>query len=478
MRTWDVCPDMNDNDDSDVNDLTPDDDARIDAMARAAGTELRRPAPPDGIARAQRSRRRRQAVRAGVTGTAVVALVGLGVVAMNARDDAGVVPATVASTDDTDTSVPSSAPATDPTVVAPSTTTAPASTAPSTTLSGPSAVGAPEVVYAITGSPYDAGATQTLIDPTDGTVVGSETVDGERSQAAQAALVGRSAMQPVYVNDASDPDLLRYEVTVGEIVYGHATLPSEIPTIDDQDPDALPFFDRCEQAELTVQGAAGSVLPARVRRFVVSADGRTMATLSGVCPEAGTLADGDQVFPFDVSLQVFDASRPDLAGTVLTDGLDAANTNSITFSPDGRFVAVETYTDEFGYEIFDLESGEQVDVTGGCTGFGTKWSRFIGPWIGASSVAIVLDCPEGRQLLVRDLASGQELSVDFPVAAENDDLEADVDFAHFDRPDTTWFTMCDFSAQQCWIGTGDRPLIEIPGVTEASFLPLGFTYGG
>ena len=31
---------------------------------------------------------------------------------------------------------------------------------------------------------------------------------------------------------------------------------------------------------------------------------------------------------------------------------------------------------------------------------------------------------------------------------------------------------------ECWIGQGGGPVVELPGSGEASFLPLGFTYGG
>ena len=54
----------------------------------------------------------------------------------------------------------------------------------------------------------------------------------------------------------------------------------------------------------------------------------------------------------------------------------------------------------------------------------------------------------------------------------------DVDFGHFDRPASTWFTICTASVNGCWIGQGSGDLVQVAGTQEASFLPLGFTYGG
>ena len=82
-----------------------------------------------------------------------------------------------------------------------------------------------------------------------------------------------------------------------------------------------------------------------------------------------------------------------------------------TYSANGRFVALETYEDDSQYHVFDLESGDELDVTEGCSAVGTNHSRFIGPWIGQSSIALMLDCADGQRLLVRDLMpGGSELS--------------------------------------------------------------------
>jgi hypothetical protein len=62
--------------------------------------------------------------------------------------------------------------------------------------------------------------------------------------------------------------------------------------------------------------------------------------------------------------------------------------------------------------------------------------------------------------------------------AEAFQVTADVDRAHFDRPETAWFTLCRFDTSMCWIGQGAGALVELPGAAQASFLPLGFEPGG
>ncbi|MCU1367668.1 MAG: hypothetical protein JWN39_3307, partial [Ilumatobacteraceae bacterium] len=78
-------------------------DARIDAMARDAGNQLRRPAPVDGPARAQRTRRNKASVRAALAITAAVAVMAVGAVVLTSRDkQTGLVPAiSVATTEPT-----------------------------------------------------------------------------------------------------------------------------------------------------------------------------------------------------------------------------------------------------------------------------------------------------------------------------------------------------------------------------------------
>jgi hypothetical protein len=154
--------------------------------------------------------------------------------------------------------------------------------------------------------------------------------------------------------------------------------------------------------------------------------------------------------------------------------------SEVTFSPDGNFVALGTFGGErAGFRFFDTASGSEVDVrVGDCDAFGTRHARFIGPWIGDSSIALQLDCGGTKTLLVRDLATQEELRVNLPELSDTTWFTADVDYAHYDRPANAWFTLCDQRAPACWLGQGGGALIELPGTVEASFPPLGFTYGG
>ena len=466
-------------------------DARIDALARAAGSELRRPAPPDGIGRARRTSHRRQVTQVALSGTAVLAVVVIGVVALTGRDDrASVVPATVDttvdSTDSTDvpeTSTPDTVEDTSPGTTAPELTT-PGTEAPNSasTTSTPTIDVDPDAIWGSTELSPTFGSQVTTIDPTTAAVTGTFVVDdalSNASRAAQDALVARVAAPSTFPDDGLGIGLFRYELTAGDIVYGNALLPTEIPSLDLQDPAALPFFDRCEQAELTVRGADGAGLPDRARSISMSADRSRLLVVGSDCPDAGTLADGVRATDDELTFQVFDAARPDLPGRTLASGVTPSEFLGAFFSPDARFLAVQIFGE---YRYFDVEAGTELDrdvVLGaaGCTARGTKWSRFIGPWVGDSTLAVVLDCGDRSELLVLDLApGGSELRVQFPSQAEAFALSADVR-RDVDDPLDAWFTMCDTSVGSCWIGSG-RAVVEVPGMYQLSFLPLGFEYGG
>ena len=245
--------------------------------------------------------------------------------------------------------------------------------------------------------------------------------------------------------------------------------------------DFYPDVDLCGQNVVTVRSEAGSALPARAHVLSVSPDDRFVVTLSSVCPEAGTMgADGvGTQLPFEATLQVFDARQPEAPGQTLLEGVQALNVGLATYSANGRFVALETYEDDSQYHVFDLESGDEVELAEGCSAVGTNHSRFIGPWIGPSSIALMLDCADGQRLLVRDLMpGGGELLVPAPSADPAAAIRAEVDYAHFDAPATAWFILCDFSQRVCSVGQGDGPLVELSDVSDASFLPLGYYPGG
>jgi hypothetical protein len=103
---------------------TPDD--AFDRLARSAGAELRRPAPPDGMRRVRAARRRQQVTKGVVAGGATVLLVGVGTfVALRGTDDAGDLATQPDPTVPEPTVVPTSLPEPSPTTNPPAPTTLP-----------------------------------------------------------------------------------------------------------------------------------------------------------------------------------------------------------------------------------------------------------------------------------------------------------------------------------------------------------------
>ena len=394
------------------------------------------------------------------TALAVVAICAVAV--SSCGDDGSADPAEPAGT--TAPATPTvAATSTAPTSPTETTSTSPPETtsAAETTAPNPTPPGAPAAVYTTADPPTDPGGLQTLIDPASGAVLGTEPIDVERSREAQQALPGG----------------VRSTVDLGDVAYAFDQVVYDSGTLDT---DIYPDVDLCGQNVVTVHGEAASALPARAHVLSVSPDDQYVVTLSSICPEAGTMgadAVGTQL-PFTATFQVFDARQPEAPGQTLLDGVEALNVGLATFSANGRFVALETYEDGSQYHVFDLESGDELDVTEGCSAIGTNHSRFIGPWIGQSSIALMLDCADGQQLLVRDLMpGGSELLVPAPTADPALSARAEVDYAHFDDPETAWFILCDLSQRVCSAGQGDGPLLELSDVSDASFLPLGYYPG-
>ena len=142
-------------------------DARIDAIARSAGRELRRPAPANGIAKVQRARRTRQVTRAAGGGVAAIVLVAVGVVALNNRgqqrsDHRRLV--VVTTQPQVSTTADPTPPATDPSTP-PTPTSLPADSTTSLPTTSLPAAETPAAVYVASGSVADVDRVQTLIDP-------------------------------------------------------------------------------------------------------------------------------------------------------------------------------------------------------------------------------------------------------------------------------------------------------------------------
>jgi hypothetical protein len=435
-------------------------DRRIDAVARAAGSELRRPAPERGLLGVRRAKRNRQIVRGASLSTSVVALVIAGFVVAGTRDPAAkIVPATdVATTVDPDMTTPPPE-STDPTG-----TVEPVVPAPSEPSQN-----APDVVYtsdALGASDW----VETLVDPTNGSVRSVRPVDPARALDVQAALSAHGR---------TNADFGAVSYAFREVVLDGGTLPA----------DTFPDVDLCAQNTVTVTSPNGSALPPRALNVVVSPDDRTVATLSTDCPEAGAMgtdAVGTEA-PFEWVLQVFDARRPELAGRVLATIPSGETEGRVTFSGNGRFVAVETVAQpgQVSVRVFDVDAGTEVDLglnLDGCRALGTGYStsaRFIGPWVGDSSIALDIECEDrSTTLLVRDLTSDDDLVVAAPTTTDPALVMVEVDAASYSSPGDAWFTFCDVTGPTCWIGHGDNPLVELPGTATASFLPLGHLPGG
>lgn len=475
-------------------------DRHIDAVARAAGSALRRPARDDGVAGVRRAGRRRQAARVGAAGAVLAAVTVVGVVALRGGDRRStVVPATEDSSVSTDSAAPTTAGAdTEDTVstsVPPPTpqppATPPDSLIPPTTDAGGEAVttsvppGAPPVVYGSDTAIAFDGSIETQHDPLTGAVLTSGPMDAEASLAAQQATYG-GADWPVRILDTAEserPGTLDTELALGRVTLRLATLPREVPTIDDQDPAALPFFDRCQQSELIVSGpaaTAASALPDRALAVSATGDGRYLVVLRAECPVSGTLDEGVVGDGYEVVAEAYDLGALDEPGRELMRrpaeecGCTLAGT-----SPDGRYVAVREFASALRFRVFDLESAAEVEVASGCDQGFTTFAGQYGPWVAGSILAVVTDCGDGPALLVVDASeSTDSISIPAPVANLTSS-ELDVRVAGAGKP---WYVLCgtdDLSTpSRCWVGQAGATPVELPGVSEASFLPLGFRAGG
>ncbi len=423
-------------------------DSDIDAMARAAGRELRRPAPADGLAGVQRTRKRKQAVRAAVGGTAVAAIMAIGAIAVfgGGDGDNSVVPA-----DSTAAPNPST----------PAPTTIPPTSIPPTTVDPGAEAGAPEWVYAIVGDPFDPQAVMNLVDPKTGEIIRTEPIDSDASLEAQ--------------NNLPRP---RSSGTVGDITYDFTQVGYDGGTLN---LDAFPNVDLCGQNVVTVTSPNGSALPERALALSISPDNRWVLVLSAECPEEGTMgADASLTQqPFTATLQVFDAIHPETAGRTLMTDVPPYNIGTLSFSGNGRFAALESYDVDQQYFVFDVQNGAQIDVATDCMVGSTNYARYSGPFVGDSSIALTRDCGDGQEFIVRDLMpGGEELNVGIGDSAEIMTMRAEIDYEHFTSPSTAWFILCDLAAGNCSVGQGNGALTQITGVSDASFLPLGFYPGG
>jgi hypothetical protein len=454
----------------------PGSDAAVDAMARNAGNQLRHPAPTNGFARLQRAKRTHQITRAAMGTTAALALVVVGVLTLNRRAAnespavatiGGSEPQASAPIDPNSTALP-------PTTVAVTTALAPVnpdvSAPPDSTAQpgGPGAVGAPSAVFTVaatSGQPVDpndpaAISGQSLVDPLTGRVTGTEPLDWDKSEAAQqAAGLATSNLQQLA------QDLFGFQ----KVIYDGGTLNT----------DFYSDVDLCGQN--TVNRPANSAMPDHALDLVVSNDGKRVITASAVCPEAGKMGEDGSgtALSFDVTVQVFDVDRPEVAGRLLGKMPRTEYASQLYLSGNGRFASWATDVDsKRAVVFFDLEANTRVEDTTDCEIVWSRYSRYNGTFIGASSSAEGLRCSDGWKLRVRDLQSGSSLEIPVPNTTNSSFPSVEVDIAHYSTPESAWFTMCDAAQSRCWIGHGADPLVELTDTTEASFLPLGYYPGG
>lgn len=327
------------------------DQHRIDALAREAGTALRRTPSPDVLLRVHRARRNRQVARATAGGLALVALVAGGTVLLQRDADDQLVPATTPST------VPSTLPSTLPGTTVP--VSVPVTTAPDTRVTtlapttapppvtAPPLAATPDRLYLGT-SDVAAEQVQRVVDLDTLEVLRTEPLD----DAASRAYTG-----------FREP---RFDSTTG-ITYGLATYPGDVVE------DGIPVTDRCGRFPVEVTGApAGEIaLPDRASMLVVSDDGRWVLTVgAATCPVDGLIEPGMNVaqITYDQEIRLFDADDPAAPGRLLwTSPFPERDFNGVQFTPDGRWMAV---THTFAVPLADgtTATGQGLDVIDTSTG--------------------------------------------------------------------------------------------------------------
>jgi hypothetical protein len=450
---------------TDHNHPTNDRDADIDRRARAAGAEVRRPAPTgftDGI---RRARRRQQQVRAGLGGAVAVAVIALGAIALRPDDQQGVVPATDPSTTVPSTGTPTTVPGTSTPSTAPPDTTETTDTTDSG-VTGPTippiatdADGVPDAIYAPTD---ETGATQDVFDPVTLTV--RETVPSPTS-----------------------PERIPNRLSASGAV--------EYTPIQDGTVDA------CGQNPIQswVRGAEPTGLPAEVLSIALSADGKVGVVLTADCPtDVADASDGLPDGSYPITAVVFDPDRPDLAGAdrfTIDGGTEALL--QIELSDDGRYLLVSTAPrplvegNAATHRVIEVASGELIAEFGGDNNIGglphsdCGWGFLNVELVSSTSLAFTAICPdEGLAVVIHDFATGEtfdEVNAEYVGRTYETMVSAglQVDRTTYTSPNTAWFILCaeretaqpDGSivtgadgSRGCWLGSGttNEPMREIP----------------
>ncbi len=440
------------------------DDARIDAQARAAGSALRHPAPADGLSRVTRARRNRQIGRIGAV-TAVVAVLGIAGAVWRLNGSSTDVPPATESTS-AETTVALVTTTTTVTTEEPSTSNSPATQAPTvpTTTSGvvPSDAPDPGLLYEGT----DELGMQSVIDARTGVVLRTEPVDDEKAAAYLPQYV------PPRVDNAAGT--YRFELLLNT-------------------PAAM---DGCGQSPLNIfpmiEGTpAGDVrtVPTYAAIGRLTPDGRVLIVAAAPCLENDTPAASRTT-----TIERFPADGPsttgEVLGTITTIGQSFWTSG---FDGSGRYLFVSAFGPGDPSKwvgtvaVFDLRTGEEVDVLGGCvpsaapelrTAAGSSWGFVPQQFVSGSTLAYTAACPDGSQHAVIVDVARPDARVDLviPGAVAGDRTTIELDRSGLADPTSAWFVVrvTDPSGEnrRAFVGQGAQPLRPLDGITDPTFQPL------
>lgn len=341
---------------------------RIDALAREAGSALRRPPSPNQLARVHRVKRNRQIARAAGGGLAVVALVAGGVALLQRDADEQLVPATVpASTMPASTVPTSTVPDTAVTTLAPATTV-------------PPLAAAPELLYLGTNDKA-AEQVQRVVDLATLEVLRTEPLDDDAWRA---------------YSGWREP---RFDSVTG-ITYALGSYPGDDPA------DGLPVVDWCGRFPLEVEGApAGTTaLPDRASLISVSEDGRWLLVVgASACPVDGLIEPSMNVEQIDYEQEVrlFDADDPAAPGRLLwTSPYPERQFQGVEWTSDGAWMLVRhLFVDgsgvlQQGLDVIETATGNPLPVdTPGCSILAFAQSDL--GFVGDTALAFVERCDDG-----------------------------------------------------------------------------------
>lgn len=453
-------------------------DERIDALARDAGRELRRPPGAGTLAGIHRRKRNRQIARATGGGLAVLAVGGVLFVAIDRSGDERLVPATVAPTvtpNVTPTVVQTSpvtsgvtTPAADvaTTVSPPGETVATVDTTPTPTT--PALGSFPAELYLAS---FTDGQVQRVVDVETGDVLRTEPLDDARHLQAWPELTQRTSSA-------------RLGITYGLVV------PRGDGGLED-----FTVGDKCGQYELSVEGAAiGSVaLPPRASFVGLSADGRRVVTVSTpTCPEAGTLGDlgdagsGMTTQPFDQLVQAFDADDPSAPGRLLvTAPYPERQFLTPRLSADGRWMAMTHQFEapdaegrpsvQLGLDIIEVDTGRSIDHgVDDCTigSYGQRGLLFVD----TRAVVVTKSCTDGVEVELTSLVDRDAPPIRWalPDVSSGSTVDVEVYPPSLGGADVVFVaTSSDANGSgRVFLGVGDA-VRELPFTDQlASFFPL------